>query len=161
MQTVMAASLFYFSIIAVCALLIISFLPRLSPYMAMITILPVIYWAVLFERYMLAAGMHRPLIVTNLVVGISILAAAFFVRELDQAKYLYAFGLCTYAGALWVVSDLKGARVTVCAVIVCSTLILWLDQFFPYATLIYMCLLTGIPFLLMKFRLSSALALKF
>lgn len=161
MQTVMAASLFYFSLIAVCALLMTRFVPQLSPYLAMVTILPVIYWAVLFERYMHAAGMRQPLIVTNLVVGISILAASFFVNELDQAKYLYVLGLSTYVSALWLVSDLKGARITVYAVIGCSTIILWLGQFFQYATLIYMCLLTGIPFLLMKFRLSNALVLKF
>ena len=161
MLTLMAASLFYFSLIAVCALIMTSFVPRLSPYIAMITILPVTYWAVLFERYMQAGGMRRPLIVTNLVVGISILVGAFFVRELDQAEHLYALGLCTYASFLWVTSHLKTARVTVCVVIVCSTLILWLDQFFPYATLIYMCLLAGIPFVFMKFRLSNALSLKF
>ncbi len=160
MKTLVAASLFYFSVIAVCALLVTRFVPQLSPYMAMITILPVAYWAVLFERYMQAAGMRRTLIITNLVIGISMLIGVFFVRELDQAEYLYALGLSTYACVLWVASHIKTLRVTVCAVIVCSTLILWLDQFFQHVTLIYMCLLTLMPFVFMKFRLSNALALK-
>lgn len=153
--TVMAAALLYFSLIGVSALLVAYFWPKLAPYMQMIAILPVLYWAVLLERYMLAAGMIRPLIVINLVIGLVAVAAVFFVKELKHAELLYALGLSVYACALLAHSQLKQARVTAYAVIVSSVLALWVETILPGTSIVYMCLIVAVSFVFMKFRLSD------
>jgi len=160
MHTLMVASLLYFSIIGVFASMMTSFVPKLTPYLEMITILPVIYWVLLLERYMQAAGMLRQLVVTNLVVGTAAVLAVFFVKELKQAEYLYALGLAVYACALLASSQINEVRVKANAVIICSVLALVAETIVPGFKLIYMCLITIATFVLMKFRLSDVMTLK-
>ena len=55
-KTIMSASLLYFSILGVFGYLLAWMVPKLSPYLVLVASLPVLYWAVVSERYLLASG---------------------------------------------------------------------------------------------------------
>lgn len=160
LHTLMAASLLYFSLIGILASLMTYFSPKLAPYLEMITILPIIFWVVLLERYMQAAGIRRPLVVANIVIGTAAVIAVFFVKELKQAEHLYALGLAVYACALLASSQINVARIKANAVIGCSVLAFFLETFLPGVALIYMCFLAATTFVFIKFRPEGFVGMK-
>jgi hypothetical protein len=160
LQTLMIASLLYFSMIGVCTALLASYVPKLSLYLDMITALPLIFWVALLERYMQATGIRIPLIQTNLTVGLVAVIAAFFVKDLAQAKYLYAMSLAVYACALLASSQITFDRVNNYIIIVCSVLVLLIEPIVPGITIIYMCLLICTIITFTKGRFLEVISLK-
>ena len=72
-------------------------LPHFRPYIALICSLPVLYWAVLSERFLLANHRSREVRLANLFVGFIALFAMFFVTNVQQAILCYAAGFSIYA----------------------------------------------------------------
>lgn len=63
----------------------------------MLPCLPVLYWAVVTERYLVASGLHRKVIVANLVIApLAITSMILFVKDLNQAQLFYAIGFSAY-----------------------------------------------------------------
>lgn len=152
MQTLMIFSLLYFSIIGISLTILSTFLKNLTPYFEMITILPIVYWVVLLERYIQAIGVRTELIFTNFIIGSCLVVAVFFVKELRQAEHLYLIGVAVYVCALLAISKLTIMRVNAYIITVCSVLIIFIKDIFPEAILIYMSLLTVITMALIKYN---------
>lgn len=90
-------ALAWFSGVACVALAFTLMMPNLAPYFSLVGALPVLYWSVLSERYLLAAG-HRHFVAgVNWVIGAVALTVALRVPTLEQALLLYAISFAAYA----------------------------------------------------------------
>lgn len=96
-EALLGAALAWFAAFGVGALALAWLIPRLAPFVDLVALLPVFYWAVLSERYLLAGGRRSLIVVINLVVGSVALALALGVRTLDEAVMLYAVSFTVYA----------------------------------------------------------------
>lgn len=92
-------ALLWFAGIGLTGLVVGLVYPRLLPFLGLVAALPVLYWAMLGERYLLANGSRRTLIVANLGIGGLALLLAWQVNTLAQATILYAASITAYA--LW------------------------------------------------------------
>lgn len=90
-------ALLWFAGIGLAGLTMGMLYPRLLPFLGLVAALPVLYWAMLGERYLLAEGSRRTLILINLGVGGLTLLLAWQVDTLTQATILYATSIATYA----------------------------------------------------------------
>jgi hypothetical protein len=159
LHALMVASLLYFSIIGISTSILTYFVPKLTPYLEMITILPVIYWVVLLERYMQASKINRSLVVINLVISAFAVVAIFFAKELKHAEYIYALGLAIYAIALLASSQINESCVKGYVVIIFSVLTFMVGSGVPCFSLVYMCLLAMMILVFMRPRLVDFFAI--
>ena len=90
-------ALLWFSGIGFGGLFFASIFSRITPFLALVGALPILYWAMLSERYLLADGRRRALTAVNLCIGISIFGIALWVHTLAQAMVLYAASIAIYA----------------------------------------------------------------
>ncbi|WP_198358637.1 hypothetical protein [Noviherbaspirillum autotrophicum] len=98
--TIMSFSLCYFATAGLATYALVTILPKFQPYTALVCSLPVLYWAVLSERYLLAMNKVRYVRAINILVGISFLIAMFFVKNVHQAILCYGLGFSVYAALL-------------------------------------------------------------
>lgn len=98
--TIMSFSLCYFAAAGLATYALVTVFPKFQPYTALVCSLPVLYWAVLSERYLLAMNKVRYVRTVNVLVGISFLVAMFFVENVHQAILCYALGFSLYAALL-------------------------------------------------------------
>ncbi len=116
---VLGLALAWFSGVALAALLLATIEPRLLPFLALVSCLPALYWAVLSERYLLATGRKRVLIVANLGVGMLAIVLALRVETLAQATMLYAASFTVYA--LWTLGLAGHGRARAVALVVAAS----------------------------------------
>lgn len=116
--TIMSFSLCYFAAAGLATYAIVIFLPKFQPFTALVCSLPVLYWAVLSERYLLATHKTRYVRTINLAVGAVFLVGMFFVDNVHQAILCYALGFSVYAALLLYV--IHGRMRSLAAVWVCG-----------------------------------------
>ncbi|MBD9587015.1 hypothetical protein IB254_08080 [Pseudomonas sp. PDM03] len=96
-RIIMSVALFYFALVGLSGYAMGWLFPQYSAYLAMLPCLPVLYWAVVTERYLVASGLHRKVIIANLVLGVMAVAGMIlFVQGLKQAELFYALGFSAY-----------------------------------------------------------------
>jgi hypothetical protein len=96
-RIIMSVALFYFALVGLSGYAVGWLFPQYSAYLAMLPCLPVLYWAVVTERYLVASGLHRKVIIANLVLGVLAVAGMIlFVQGLKQAELFYALGFSAY-----------------------------------------------------------------
>ncbi|CAI8754234.1 O-antigen/teichoic acid export membrane protein [Pseudomonas sp. IT-P44] len=96
-RIIMSVALFYFALVGLSGYAMGWLFPQYSAYLAMLPCLPVLYWAVVTERYLVASGLHRKVIIANLVLGaLAVAGMILFVQGLKQAELFYALGFSAY-----------------------------------------------------------------
>lgn len=96
-RIIMSVALFYFSLVGLSGYAMGWLFPQYSIYLAMLPCLPVLYWAVVTERYLVASGLHRKVIVVNVTIGtLAVIGMILFVQGLKQAELFYALGFSAY-----------------------------------------------------------------
>ncbi|WP_241693712.1 hypothetical protein [Pseudomonas sp. OTU750018] len=96
-RVVMSVALFYFSLLGLFGYTVGWFFPQYAIYLVMLPCIPVLYWAVVTERYLVASGLNRKVIIVNVIVGVlAVTGVAFFVRDIKQAELFYALGFSAY-----------------------------------------------------------------
>lgn len=143
-------SLFYFSAIGIFATLATYFEPKLSPYISMITILPVIYWVILFERFMQAEQMRQKLLLINLSIFSLMMIAVLFVKTLQDAEYLYVLSIGIYASVLLGCSQISINRNQILLVIFFSIMAFSQEENLKGCSLLYMLTIATLTFFFMK-----------
>lgn len=96
-RIIMSVSVFYFALLGLSGYTLGWLFPQFSTYLAMLPCLPVLYWAVVTERYLVASGLHRRVIVANFVIGgLAVVGMILFVQGLKHAELFYALGFSAY-----------------------------------------------------------------
>jgi hypothetical protein len=96
-RTLASVALLYFAAAGLVGCAVAAAWPRLHPYLTLICSLPVLYWTVLSERYLLALKRTEHVRRANLIVGFPLLAIMFLVSTVPQAALCYAAGFSIYA----------------------------------------------------------------
>lgn len=96
-RIITSVAIFYFALVGLGGYAGAWLFPQYSAYLVMLPCLPVLYWAVVTERYLVACGLHRKVIVANLVIApLAIAGMIVFVQNLEQAQVFYAIGFSAY-----------------------------------------------------------------
>ncbi|MGY2292948.1 hypothetical protein ACW9H6_24760 [Pseudomonas sp. SDO528_S397] len=96
-KVIMSITLFYFALVGAFGYSMAWFFEQYSPYLVMLPCLPVLYWTVVTERYLVASGSSRKVIMTNLVIApFAVLGIIMFVLDLRDAEVFYALGFSAY-----------------------------------------------------------------
>lgn len=96
-RIVMSVALFYFALVGLFGYTIGWFFPQYAIYLVMLPCIPVLYWAVVTERYLVASGLNRKVIIANIIIGtLAVTGVAFFVQDIHQAELFYALGFSAY-----------------------------------------------------------------
>lgn len=122
-------SALYFALVGLGALFLANVRPQLLPYLALVTSLPTLYWTVMLERYLQAAGLRRALIAANLQIGAVVLAGAIFVQSVEAATYCYAFGLALYAFRLLSINRSILTLSNFAPIVFLSPVVVWLQSY--------------------------------
>jgi hypothetical protein len=115
--------------------------PALAPYLALVACLPALFWAVLAERRLLAAGRRRALIGVNLVLGALALGLAWQVETLAQAGALYAACFAVYAACVLALAGHGKARYPVIALALATLPAVALQTASPGGALVWQVML--------------------
>ncbi len=87
MKIIMSTALSYFALAGLTGYAAGWLFPQYSAYLAMLPCLPVLYWSVVTERYLVACGLHRKVIVVNLIIApLAVAGMILFVHGLKQAE---------------------------------------------------------------------------
>lgn len=124
------------------------FLTDARLFLNMMPMLPVLFWAMLMERFLLANNMYAPVLLANYVVSAVVLFATFFVGTLDQALLLYAVGLTGYAMCLLSACGRHVQKGAMSWVLIISLVGIWLQM------------ATGLPLNLASATIMTFLSLK-
>jgi hypothetical protein len=152
-RKIMSIALFYFALVGLFGYALGWMLPKYSGYFALLPCLPVLYWAVVSERYLVASGLHRKVMVANLVTGIFAVAGMIlFVKGLKQAEIFYTVGFSAYLLILHLLCR-PGIRLPV---------VFWVSILSPIAVImrnanliwgtLYMCSLLFIAVVVLRLR---------
>lgn len=160
-KTIMSTSLLYFAIVGVGGYLFAWAVPKISSYLVLVTSLPVLYWAVVSERYLLARGLRRQVMVANLVVGFLVVPAVIFVRDLQQAELFYSIGFSVYALVLHSFCQHRFHQGVMCWVVLLSPCVIWLQEKSVFIPILYMCSLVVLVITALRFRLADLRNLRF
>ncbi len=160
-KTIMSASLLYFSILGVFGYLLAWMVPKLSPYLVLVASLPVLYWAVVSERYLLACGSRRQVMIANLTVGLLAVVAVFFVHELKQAVIFYALGFSAYALVLHACCQPRLHSGAMYWVVLMSPCIIWLQEMSVFVPILYMVSLIILAAVALRLRPADLRNLRF
>jgi hypothetical protein len=160
-KTIMSASLLYFSILGVFGYLLAWMVPKLSPYLVLVASLPVLYWAVVSERYLLASGSRRQVMIANLTVGLLAVLGVFFVHELKQAVIFYALGFSAYALVLHACCQPRFHSGAMYWVVILSPCVIWLQAKSIFIPICYMVSLIILATVVLRFRPADLRNLRF
>jgi len=161
-RTIMSVALFYFALLGLSGYAIAWLFPKFSLYLIMLPCLPVLYWSVVTERYLVASGHHKPVIAINLAVGtFAVVGMILFMQELQHAELFYALGFSAYLLLLHLF----------CRPGIGLSVTLWIATFSPLAILmkdismawgvLYMCSLMIIAVWALGFRPNVLRSLRF
>jgi hypothetical protein len=137
-------------------------LPQYSGYLALLPCLPVLYWSVVTERYLVASGLYRKVIIANVTVGVfAVIGMIVFVQGLKHAELFYALGFSAYLMSLHILCR-PGIRLSV---------IFWISILSPMAIImkninivwgvLYMCSLLIIAIFVLRLRPADFRTLRF
>jgi len=98
--SLMQVSVVYFVLLA-CILFSLAFIySPIQPYIRLLSMLPVLYWCMLTERYLQSCSMANRLLVINLIFALGIIVGGFFCTSLDSLINLYMASIAGYCIAL-------------------------------------------------------------
>lgn len=160
-KTIMSASLLYFSALGIFGYLLAWMLPKLSPYLVLVASLPVLYWAVVSERYLLASGSRRQVMIANLTVGLLAVVGVLFVHDLEQAVILYALGFSAYTIALRAGRQTSLPSGAMYWVVILSPCVIWLQAKSVFIPILYMLSLIILATVVLRFRPADLRNLRF
>lgn len=152
-RKIMSIALFYFALVGLSGYTLGWILPQYSGYLALLPCLPVLYWAVVTERYLIASGLHRRVIVANLVTAtLAVAGMTLFVQGLKQAEIFYTVGFSAYLLIMHLLCQ-PGIRLPI---------VFWVSVLSPIAILmknislvwgvLYMCSLLFIALVVLRLR---------
>lgn len=96
-RIIVSLAIFYFALVGLSGYAAVWLFPQYVGYLAMLPCLPVLYWAVVTERYLVASGLHRSVIIANLIIApLAVAGMILFVHDLKQAQLFYAIGFSAY-----------------------------------------------------------------
>jgi hypothetical protein len=161
-RIIMSVALMYFALVGLSGYALGWLLPQYAGYLALLPCLPVLYWAVVTERYLVASGLQRKVIIANIAVGILAVAGMLlFVQGLKDAELFYAFGFSAYLIILHLLCR-PGIRIPV---------VLWVSILSPLAVtlkninliwgVLYMCSLLIIAVWTLRLRPADFRTLRF
>ncbi|WP_321851212.1 hypothetical protein [Pseudomonas paraveronii] len=161
-KIIMSTALLYFALAGLTGYAAGWLFPQYSAYLAMLPCLPVLYWSVVTERYLVACGLHRKVIVVNLIIApLAVAGMILFVHGLKQAELFYAIGFSAYLLFLHVMCQ-PGIRLSV---------VFWVALLSPIAVImkdisliwgvLYMGSLTIIAAGVLRLRLADLRTLRF
>jgi hypothetical protein len=158
--TIMSFSLCYFAAAGLATYALVTILPKFQPYTALVCSLPVLYWAVVSERYLLAMHKVRYVRAVNVLIGVVFLVAMFFVENVHQAILCYALGFSVYAALL--LYEASGRIRSMAAIWVCGLAPVAAFNFGHTAlpALIYLAGCIALALGMIRFNLSDLRALK-
>jgi hypothetical protein len=161
-RIIMSVALFYFALVGLSGYTMGWLLPQYSAYLAMLPCLPVLYWAVVTERYLVASGLHRNVIIVNLVTGtLAVAGMILFVQDLKQAEIFYALGFSAYLLLLHLLCR-PGIRLPVIFwVSILSPVAIVLKNFSLIWGVLYMCSLLIIAIGVLRLRPADFRTLRF
>lgn len=160
-KIIMSTSLLYFAVVGLSGYLLTLIVPKLSTYLVLVSSLPALYWCVVFERYLLASGMNRQVLVSNLVVGVAAISAVFFVKELSHAVLYYAIWISVYAIALMVHCPINRNRGITALTLALSPLVVWLQNISMLYAVTYLFALPIIAISIFSFKMANLRELRF
>ncbi|ARB27017.1 hypothetical protein HX787_20075 [Pseudomonas tolaasii] len=161
-RIITSIAIFYFALVGLSAYVAVWLFPQYSAYLVMLPCLPVLYWAVVTERYLVACGLHRKVIVTNLVIApLSIAGMLLFVQDLKQAQLFYAIGFSAYLLFLHVACRPGIKLPVVFWVALLSPLAIFLTDISLIWAVLYMCSLMIIAVGALQLRPADLRTLRF
>jgi len=161
LKVIMSASLLYFSLLGVFGYMLAWMVPKLGPYLVLVASLPVLYWAVVSERYLLASGSRRPVIIANLIVGVLAVVAVIFVQDLKQAEIFYGLGFAAYALVLHACCQSHLHQGVMYWVVILSPCVIWLQATSIFIPILYMVSLIILAIAVLRFRPADLRNLRF
>lgn len=161
-RIIMSVALFYFALLGLSGYAIAWLLPKFSVYLVMLPCLPVLYWAVVTERYLVASGRHKPVIAINLAVGIgAVVGMILFMQKLQHAELFYTLGFSAYLLLLhWLCRPGIGLPV-VLWIATLSPLAIWVKDISLAWGALYMCSLLIIAVWKLRLRPKDLRSLRF
>jgi hypothetical protein len=156
----MSGSLLYFSFIGLMVASAAYFFPRLEPYTRMVSFLPILFWAVLLERFTQVALPPGRLIYANLIVGVGLIISLLLITTLEQAELLYELGISSYLLLLAWCSRTKSVYLLIIFLLTFSALFILLKSNLYMIEFPYFIILAISPFIFMGFRFSDIKYLK-
>ena len=161
-RIITSIAIFYFALVGLSGYAAVWLFPQYSNYLVMLPCLPVLYWAVVTERYLVASGLHRKVIVANLVIApLAITSMILFVKDLNQAQLFYAIGFSAYLLFLHI-SCRPGIRLPVVFwVALLSPLTIFLTHISLVWAVLYMCSLMIIAVGALQLRPADLRTLRF
>jgi hypothetical protein len=161
-RIIMSVALLYFAMVGLSGYAMGWLLPQYSGYLALLPCLPVLYWSVVTERYLVASGLYRKVIIANVTVGVfAVIGMIVFVQGLKHAELFYALGFSAYLMSLHILCR-PGIRLSV---------IFWISILSPMAIImkninivwgvLYMCSLLIIAIFVLRLRPADFRTLRF
>ena len=150
--TLIATSAMYFNFIGLLALGTCFWYPPFRPYAVLVCVLPVLYWAVITERFLLAIQLSSLVSRVNILLAAIISLAALFTQSINDAILLYAIGFSTYASILIVFTPAKLNRWAVAWVLFISPIAVYVQNFNLGAAVLMLIISFTICFFSFKIR---------
>ncbi|MGU3309314.1 hypothetical protein ACLBW8_24010 [Pseudomonas sp. M5A4_2d] len=161
-RIISSVAIFYFALVGLSGYAAVWLFPQYSAYLVMLPCLPVLYWAVVTERYLVASGLHRKVIVANLIIApLAIAGMLLFVQDLKQAELFYAIGFSAYLLFLHVTCRPGIWLPVVFWVALISPLAIFLTDFSLIWAALYMCSIMIIAVVALRLRPADLRTLRF
>jgi hypothetical protein len=161
-RTIMSVAICYFSLLGLFGYAVGWLFPKFTPYLAMLPCLPVLYWAVVSERYLVAAGFYRKVMAVNLVIGVTaVLFMVVYAQEVKHAELLYALGFSAYLLLLHLVCRPGINLMVVFWVALVSPLAILMKNINLIGGAVYMCSLLIISVWILRLRPRDIINLRF
>lgn len=157
--TLLGLALFWFAGLAFILFVLAVLEPRLLPFLALAGILPVFYWGVLGERYLLATSHKRALVIVNLAVGLPSIVGALRVENLDQALVLYATSFAVYTACTLMLAKRNTVRIAALAITGITPLMVFLQSQNLAIMLLWQALLVMLSLTIFRVRFSDVRSL--
>ncbi|MHC8321507.1 hypothetical protein ACYZT4_12580 [Pseudomonas sp. GB2N2] len=161
-KTIMSTALLYFALLGLGGYALGWLFPQYSPYLTLLPCLPVLYWTVVTERYLVASGAQRGVIIANLTTGTFAVVGMFiFVKDIKQAELFYALGFSLYLLMLSFICQPGNSRPVILWVACLSPLAVLLETIGTMWGALYMCSLVIIAIWVLRLRLGDIRTLRF
>lgn len=100
------AAFWYFFVAAASVVVLASFRQEFESYASVAAVMITFFWMVCLERYFLALGLRKRLIVMNAIGFVGLCAVSFWVKDFQDALSVYAVSVGLYATLLVVVAQI-------------------------------------------------------
>jgi hypothetical protein len=159
LKTVLGFSLIYFSILCASLSAVSIFYPEIQRYLIVILVMPIMFWVLVIERFLLAQGPLANLLLTNIGLGIFIIVVSLFMKNIQHAILILTFGISGYLLFLVLSSQIA----SICRIALPVAVISIIFTAFSsnlLITIVYYFLLISYSIFFMKFKIAYISQLK-